>query len=694
MHRSKITRLCCHFVGRAFSLRLILLLTLNFSPSSVTTASGKLLTVAQQTYLDSLFSVWQDETQSDTTRGWAYYEYIWEGFLFSNPDSAIVLAQTLIIFGEQHKHLKGNAYGLIGLANRVKGDYVKALENYELSIKIEEEIGYKRGVSAALGNIGNVYVELGEYSKALEYHERSLKMSEEIGDKEIIANSIGNIGNIYYYQGDYPKALDYYQRSFKIIQENGDKRGIATALGNIGTVYNDQGDYPKALEYQERSLKIYQEFGDKRGIASALNSIGNIYDNQVDYPKALEYYQRSFKIFKEIGVKSGIASSILGIGIIYQVQGDYPKALEYCKKALIISQEIGALDREKGACKCLYDTYKAMGKGNEALVYLEKINVIDDSLNAAETSKKLQRMEFVKQVFADSMANVEKERLVEETHREEVRQKDKTRNIAFGLGGLVLLLAGGIYSRLRYVRKSKASLQVEKDRSENLLLNILPADIAAELKANGKAEARDFDLVSILFTDFKEFTQTSEKLTAQELVSEINTCFEAFDAICEKYEVEKIKTIGDSYMGAGGLPVPTDDSVKKTVLAALEMQAFITKRKAENEAQNKPAFEMRVGIHTGPVVAGIVGVKKFQYDIWGDTVNTASRMESNGEVGKVNISQSTYELIKNERSLPAEGETEGGLSLPAAGRFELESRGKIKAKGKGEIEMFFVHRST
>ena len=181
-------------------------------------------------------------------------------------------------------------------------------------------------------------------------------------------------------------------------------------------------------------------------------------------------------------------------------------------------------------------------------------------------------------------------------------------------------------------------------------------------------------MVSILFTDFISFTETSEHLTAKELVEEINVCFETFDDILEKHKVEKIKTIGDAYMAAGGLPVPTDDSVKNTVLAALEMQDFISKRKAEMDAADKPAFEMRVGIHTGPVVAGIVGVKKFQYDIWGDTVNTASRIENSGEAGKVNISQATYKLLK------------------ADPQFAFENRGKIEAKGKGEMEMWFVKK--
>ena len=207
-------------------------------------------------------------------------------------------------------------------------------------------------------------------------------------------------------------------------------------------------------------------------------------------------------------------------------------------------------------------------------------------------------------------------------------------------------------------------------------MNILPTEIAEELKEKGRADAKSFEMVSILFTDFKEFTQTSENLSAEELVGEINICFETFDNICGKYGIEKIKTIGDAYMAAGGLPVPMDDSIKNTVMAALEMQAFISKRKSEKDMLGKPAFAMRCGIHTGPVVAGIVGVKKFQYDIWGDTVNTASRIESNGEADKVNISHTTYELLKEDND------------------FTFESRGKIEVKGKGSIEMWFVKSKT
>lgn len=225
------------------------------------------------------------------------------------------------------------------------------------------------------------------------------------------------------------------------------------------------------------------------------------------------------------------------------------------------------------------------------------------------------------------------------------------------------------------IRIATEDIIVEKKKSDELLLNILPAEVAQELKEKGKATARTFNRVTILFTDFKSFTKLSEQMSAEELVTEVNICFEAFDKIVEKYQIEKIKTIGDSYMAASNIPIPTIDAEKKMVLAALEMLDFILNRKKARAAKGLLGFEMRLGIHTGPVVAGIVGIKKFQYDLWGDTVNTASRMENQSDVGQVNISQRTYELLKDDSD------------------FLFEKRGKIEVKGKGMMEMYFVRKS-
>lgn len=222
------------------------------------------------------------------------------------------------------------------------------------------------------------------------------------------------------------------------------------------------------------------------------------------------------------------------------------------------------------------------------------------------------------------------------------------------------------------IRSQKEVIVKEKQKSEDLLLNILPEKIAEELKLKGSAETQLIDEVTVLFTDFKGFTQLSEKLTAKELVNEIHECFSNFDLIMQKYGVEKIKTIGDAYMAAGGLPVMNNTHPVDVVNAALDIQKFMEKHKKEKQEKGELYFEIRIGIHTGPIVAGIVGVKKFAYDIWGDTVNTASRMESSGEVGKINISETTYNKI--------------------AHLFECSYRGEIDAKGKGKLKMYFVEK--
>ena len=627
-----------------------------------------------QTRLDSLYGVWGDSTQHFAVRANAFADYILMSFNHSPPDSILVLTERLLEFTSKKDfpRMKIRALSFQGYAYSGKGEYPKALVRFQRCLKISKEIGYKDGVAQFLIDIGRIFQSQEDYPKALDYYQQALKIREQEKDNYNIGWLLGLIGNNYSGQGNYPKALSYHQRNLKIQEEIGLKGGIAVALTNIGLVYKDLGDYPKALDYLQRSLTISEEIGNKYGIAWALINFGPIYADQGDYTKAQSYYQQGLKIQEEFGNNYGVAWTMYLLGTINLKSGNYIKAISYCKKGFDLYKNLNSIGQQKVLCKCLYDAYKAQGNVSKALVYFEQMQVLNDSMQAKETKIKLQQMEFAMQMEADSIDQVEKDLRLEMAHRAELLKKDRNKNLAIGAGLFFLFVAGGYYIRGRYIKKSKVEIEKEKDRSESLLLNILPAEIAEELKLKGSADARDFDLVSVLFTDFEGFTRKSAKLSANELIGELNNCFRAFDQICEKYSIEKIKTIGDAYMAAGGLPIPSDESVKNTVLAALEMQSFINNRILQKHAKKEIGFEMRVGIHTGPVVAGIVGVKKFQYDIWGDTVNTASRMQSSGEVGKVNISQHTYELIKD------------------ASNFAFEKRSKIQVKGKGEIDMYFV----
>jgi class 3 adenylate cyclase len=224
----------------------------------------------------------------------------------------------------------------------------------------------------------------------------------------------------------------------------------------------------------------------------------------------------------------------------------------------------------------------------------------------------------------------------------------------------------------------------EKQKSEDLLLNILPGEVATELKQKGKSEAKLYKNVSVLFTDFVSFTSISSKMSPAELVDEIDYCFKIFDEITTRHGLEKIKTIGDAYLAVCGLPNENQNHAIQAINAAHDIRDFIhTPDKYFAKYSSGDGYLMyrnlkkqcsfssiRIGVNSGPVVAGIVGSRKFAYDIWGDTVNTASRIETLGEAGRVNISGSTYELVKD--------------------KFNFIERGKIEAKGKGEIDMYFV----
>ena len=581
-------------------------------------------------------------------------------------------------YGEQAKELAQKidfksgvayAYKSIGMGFYFQGNYIEALLNWQLSLETFQAINDRQGVSNMLNNLGAVYYNEGDYNKAIEYYLESLKVSEEIGDSLRNVTALVNIGAVYYSKkATHDMALDYYSRALPLSEALGDYDAIGTSAVNMGQIYLDKEDDVSAHFYFKKALEAYQK-SETGNVPYAMLNLGRVYAFRKDFITAISYQQGAFDLASNNGARLEMAQAALALADTYDQMGDIQQSIEQFMLASEISEEIGANYVLQDAYNGLSKVYAIVPDYQNAFKYQSLFNSIKDTLYNAEMDKRIQAMTLNFEI-EKKQGQIDLLTIDQELKDLAIRRQKLQRNAVAITGALLLLMALGLLNRYRFIRKTKRIIEYEKDRSDQLLLNVLPAETAEELKERGSATPKHYDMVTVLFTDFKGFTRIAEKLSPQELVAELDFCFHAFDKIIDKHKIEKIKTIGDAYMCAGGIPVANTSNPIDVVKAGLEIREFMEKLKADKESRGEDFLELRIGIHTGSVIAGVVGNKKFAYDIWGDAVNVASRMESSGIPGKVNISGETYELIKDE--------------------FRCTYRGKIEAKNKGEIEMYLV----
>jgi class 3 adenylate cyclase len=554
-----------------------------------------------------------------------------------------------------------------GMGFYFQGNYVEASINWEESLKIYESIGDEWGAANLMSNLGAVYSMQGDDAKAVDYLLRSLKISERSGDSLRIATCLMNIGTIYSYNPTaLDKAIDHYKRAIIISESINNLPAIGTSALGLGDSYYQLKEYDTALIYLKKSLAAFEDPFDS---AATLNSMGKVYAAIEDYETAIKFQKQAFEAARKTDAILEMTLSLIGLANTYKMMGDFKMAIRYFKEGQQYAQEIGSNHDVKDAYEGLALSYAELSDYRSAYLFQKLYSQIKDTIYNVETDDKIKSLQFTYQLDKKEgeIAILEKNSEIEQLKI----KRQRIVSLASGsIGILLLVLALMQYRRIIFTRRTKEIIEKEKDRSDELLLNILPSETAEELKIHGEAKARHYESVSILFTDFKGFTRIAARMTPEILVKEIDTCYKKFDEIITKYKIEKIKTIGDAYMAAGGLPVPTKSHAIDVVKAALEIRDFMDDLKNERIQNNQPYFELRLGIHTGPVVAGIVGTKKFAYDIWGDTVNIASRMESNSEAGKINISGTTYELVK-------------GYTI-------CEFRGEIEVKNRGKLKMYFI----
>jgi adenylate cyclase len=621
------------------------------------------------------------------------------------PD-AIRYFKRALVLREQLDDQKGMAsvHNNLGNIYVEQGENLEALKSYQASLKIMEELGDTVRIARANYSIALAHIGMSNFPEALNHIYEYLAYAESQGEKEDMANGYNLIGTIKAEIELSEEAIAFYEKARAIRETLDDPIALANTYQNLGVSQDNLGEryqdanqpdtalihHQKALEWLNKSLALHQEQGNQTGVGMILlnlgvveKNIGSVFKDKGDkarskiaWEKALNLFNQSRAIREELGEEAGLIEIYNGIGDVHRRQGQYDLALQYTRQYMTIAERTGNLKFVRTGWKDLSRIYSLQANWEEAYKARKKY----DELRWEEfDQKRIQDYERREVVYGDAKKQAKLEKQEQEIALQDARLAEaRTRQRALlGGGAGLVLLALLLYNRNRIKTQANKNLaekntiiNAERQKSDALLLNILPASTAAELKQYGRAQARHYESVTVLFTDFVGFTQLAATLGAEELVNELDACFRAFDAIIGRYGLEKIKTIGDAYLCAGGLPEEKSDHAEAVIRAALEMQTWIGARYDAKQAVGQPAFQMRAGIHTGPVVAGVVGDRKFAYDIWGDTVNTAQRVESAGAPGRINISADTYAIIKDI--------------------FPCEARGEIAAKGKGNLAMYFI----
>lgn len=563
------------------------------------------------------------------------------------------------------KSSKEKAMLSYNLASKIKSNSpLDAMAYFKNGLKHAEMLKNDSLIAYGCNNIGYLNYESGSYNEAIYYLFKALKMFEQYHLDDRTIQCLQYIGMVYCEQRLYDKAMKYSKQALALSEKTNNKYSTGVSLILIGSIYYSQEAYNKALPYFMNALKNMEETGDEQGIADAINNVALIYENQAQYDLALKYHIRSLAMARKLNDQRGIAASLHNLGLIYLKLKLYEKALLYTDSSNLLSKKLNSRFEVKQSYQTLSEIYAAMRKFDLAYQYQLMYSKINDTLQNEDNKRQFAEMstKYETDKKDNQILILNKDKQIQQ---QRINQQKTLRNFLGGTLVIVLFFAAVFL-------KQRNKIKSEKKRSDDLLLNILPEETAEELKRTGTTGAKEFEQVTVMFTDFKNFTNHVENLTAQELVNEINYYYSAFDKIIVKHGLEKIKTIGDSYMCAGGLPISNTTHAFDIISAAIEIIDFMQIECTKRSQLNQPYFDIRIGCHSGPVVAGIVGIRKFAYDIWGDTVNIASRMETNSEVGKINISGTTYDLIKD--------------------KFTCEYRGKVQAKGKGEIDMYFASK--
>lgn len=537
-------------------------------------------------------------------------------------ETSIQYAHSALQYCERYD-MRDRVVGLhiaLGNAYRCLSDYPAALQHYSQAQEVAVAGHNEQGAASALGSIGTVYLFLRDYSSALDYYTKALERHTAVNFKGGMKSWLSNIGTVYVYLNQHKSALEYFLRALALEEELGDKSGVARCLGNIAIIHKHDGDFASALEYSNKALLMYEQLGMKTSAAIEYINLSVTHTLIKDFEHSLEFLNRGMKMAQDLGDRSLVQQISYTLGQHYSNDlnpyRDDTVAERHLLSSISLADELGIKNYE--AYKLLSEIYKNQSRWQESRESLERSYLLEQQVQSEEASQQASLLE----------------------HKRKIEDAERDRQVKL------------------------ARFQEQ----EKILHNILPEQIAERI-LDGEEQIADYcENVSVFFSDIVGFTKLSAQVSPAELVEMLNQLFSQFDRVARKYGLEKIKTIGDAYMAVAGVPEPMEDHAENAARFALEvmdvMKAY--RMNAGNE------LEIRVGLHTGSAVAGVIGENKFAYDLWGDAVNTASRMESHGEPGRIHVSQDFKRAL--------------GHSL-----FSFEERGEIEVKGKGTMTTYFLN---
>lgn len=561
----------------------------------------------------------------------------------------------------------------LGGIERINGRFTIAVEHYQRAYDLHRSMFDRLNEARDAASLATVHAIMGEFPVALEHYHHALAIYEELGNKQAVALHTFNIGMAHNSTGDYPTALEFYHKSLHIYEELDDHAGMARVTGSIGTAHANSGNRADALVQYDLALKMHEAIGNRFGVAQVIGNMGTMHVEEDNYPAALADYRKALAIHKEIGNDMGVAGTMINICFVLLDINELDEARE-------LIEQFESLELNDPRIRIIQLNLKAH--------LLEHEGKLDDAKATYEEALE-EALKFGLRSEASDLHKALRDLAEKRDDFKSYLKHDKEYD---QLSDEVKGKEAALKMVMQQKQREIASIEQERARERTVLYSTLPKHVADRM-IRGERVTDHFDAVSVMFLDIVGFTRLSDKIQAEHVVDLLEAIFQVCDAVCAAHGLTKIKTIGDSYLAVSGIPEPTADHAHRMASAAVELlqalnvlEVKMDPSKGSLEIFNEIGeITVRIGLHCGPLVAGVIGNERLQYDIWGDTVNMASRMESTSEPGRIQVSSGFAHVLGNGEFGMGNRES-GSFPIP----YSLLPRGDVEIKGKGKVRTYWL----